>query len=76
MMEKDPEKRITMKEILMNPWINAGYPINAHDELLKDMKILMEEHIMDKPVLSIYQITLIKHYVIRFRQRKAAREAE
>ena len=31
MMEKDADKRITMKEILLNPWINAGFSMNAHD---------------------------------------------
>jgi hypothetical protein len=76
MMAKDPEKQIAMKDILLHPWINAGYPMNAHDELLKDMKIMLEEQIRDKPVLSIYQIGLIKDYVYRFRARKAAREAE
>jgi hypothetical protein len=72
MMTKDPEKRIAMKDILLHPWVNAGYPMNAHDELLKDMK----EQIRDKPVLSIYQIGLIKDFVYRFKARKAAREAE
>lgn len=76
MMEKDPDNRITMKEILLNPWINAGYPINAHDELIKDMKIMLEEQILDKPVLSIYQVSLVQHYLHSFRRRKAAREAE
>jgi len=37
------------------------------------MKIMLEEQILDKPVLSIYQISLIQHYVYKFRQRKMAR---
>lgn len=42
MLQKDPEYRITMKDILLHPWVNTGYPMNAHDELLKDMKIMLE----------------------------------
>ena len=76
MLHKDPEERSCLTDLLNHPWLNEGFEMNAHDEVMREMKHQFEHQIEKKPQLSLFQFVMIKHYVRDFKKRYAEKIKE